>query len=59
MTGSTSRSGDDPTRTEPGGTNTTTKITEESSLGSDRAGDDGAGAHSPADKKPPSDVAGR
>ena len=40
MASSGDRTGDDPTRTEPGGTNTTTKITEESALGSDRGGGD-------------------
>ena len=40
MTSDRDRTGDDPTRTEPGGTNTTTKITEESALGSDRGGGD-------------------
>ena len=35
-----SRTGDDPTRTCPGGSRTETKITNESELGSDRAGDD-------------------
>lgn len=34
-----SRTGDDPTRTRPGGSRTETKIAEESELGSDGAGD--------------------
>lgn len=42
MTSGRNRTGDDPTRTEPGGSGTTSKITEESALGSDRGGDEGS-----------------
>lgn len=46
----TDRTGDDPTRTEPGGSGTTTKITEQSEMGSDRASDEGSREEAPSRK---------
>lgn len=45
MTAGGARSGQDPTRTRPGGSRTETKIAQESVIGSDTAGTDPAGAH--------------
>jgi hypothetical protein len=60
MTGR-ARTGDDPTRRRPGGSRTETRITEETELGSDGAGDDNLGrddqrqAHDPRRTTPSTD----
>jgi hypothetical protein len=52
MTGR-ARTGDDPTRTRPGGSRTETKIAEESELGSDGAGDENLGRNDRSDTTEP------
>jgi hypothetical protein len=46
------RTGDDPTRKQPGGSRTETKIAEESELGSDNARGEGLKPDKPIPKKP-------